>query len=237
MALFRSKPRPTAAQSGAVPAGLVSLSKAAAVSLRKSGLDPAQRAAVYLVLDHSGSMSGYYGNGAVQRLAEQVLGLSTNLDDDGTVPVVYFGSKASKPVDVSLSDYAGAVQRTHVKVEWGSTDYVSAIDAVRKHYRKSGAKDPALVVFQTDGQPDDRYAVEQALRDASGEPVFWAFVGFGWDVSFLQNLDTLSGRRVDNASFYHAADPASVPDADLYDGITGEFASWIRTATAAGIIA
>lgn len=236
MPLFR-KNRPTApaASPEDVPTGLVSLTKKAAVSLDKAGLT-GQRAAVYLVLDHSGSMNGHYAVGSVQRLAEQTLGLSANLDDDGTVPVVYFGSSASKPVDVSLTQYAGVVDRTHRKIEWGSTNYVSAIEAVRRHYRKSGATDPALVVFQTDGGPDNREAAEDALREASGEPLFWAFVGFGWDVSFLQGLDTLSGRVVDNASFYHAQDPLSTSDSDLYDGITGEFATWIATATAAGII-
>ena len=70
--------------------GLVNLAKTAAVSLEKSGLN-GQRAAVQLVLDHSGSMAPYYGNGAVQRLANQALGLSLNLNEDGSVPIIFFG--------------------------------------------------------------------------------------------------------------------------------------------------
>ncbi len=44
--------------------GLVSLAKTAAVSLDKHGLTH-QRMAVYLVLDHSGSMSRFYADGSV----------------------------------------------------------------------------------------------------------------------------------------------------------------------------
>ncbi|MGW7595723.1 VWA domain-containing protein, partial [Streptomyces rubiginosohelvolus] len=68
--------------------GLVSLYKTAAVSLAKHDAG-GQRAAVYLVLDRSGSMRRYYRNGSVQHLAEQTLALAANLDDDGVVPVVF----------------------------------------------------------------------------------------------------------------------------------------------------
>lgn len=215
--------------------GLVSLVKAAAVSLDKSGLT-GQRAAVYLVLDHSGSMTGFYGDGSVQRLAEQALGLSVNLDDDGTVPLVFFGSYAEKPIPVALINYQGVIDREHHRVQWGSTDYVAAMNAVVQHYQASGATDPAFVIFQTDGEPNDRGAVERALQNASEFPVFWAFVGFGNSIGFLKKLDDLRGRKVDNASFFHAARPQSVSDAELYDGLTHEYAAWLGAASAAGIL-
>jgi hypothetical protein len=224
-----------AAAAAAVPAGLVSLVKTAAVSLEKGGLS-GQRAAVYLVLDHSGSMSNHYKRGHVQRLAEQTLALSVNLDDDGVVPLVYFGTRAEAAIDVRLDNYADIVGSTHTDVSWGSTDYVAAMRAVINEHRASGATDPALAVFQTDGYPNDPAATERMLREASSLPIFWAFVGFGNDMAFLQRLDTLTGRRVDNAGFFHAADPRSVKDADLYDGITSGFAAWLPAARAAGIV-
>ena len=244
MSLFRKTPAatvPAPAHTGPaisldkVPSGLVNLTKTAAVSLEKSGLT-GQRAAVYLVLDHSGSMLPFYGNGSVQRLAEQALGLSANLDNDGTVPLVYFGSRAEAPINVPLADYDGIVNRTHQQVRWGSTDYVAAMNAVIDDYRNGPQDVPAFVIFQTDGAPDDRIAAERLLRGASSLPVFWAFVGFGNSIGFLERLDDLRGRTVDNASFFHAADPHRVTDADLYDGLTHEYAGWLAAATAAGIV-
>jgi hypothetical protein len=217
-----------------VPSDLVSLAKTAAVSLEKKGLT-GQRAAVYLVLDHSGSMSPFYNNGSVQRLAEQALGLCVNLDDDGNVPLIYFGSHVNQQPDVRLDDYHGVINRTHHQVAWGSTDYARAIDYVCDLHH--GNPTPALVIFQTDGDPDSRADAEAALRDASKEPLFFAFVGFGDNIRFLDKLDNLRGRRVDNASFVHARDPLRMTDAQLYDGITHEYAGWLAAATAAGIIA
>jgi hypothetical protein len=215
--------------------GLVSLAKTAAVSLEKKGLT-GQRAAVYLVLDHSGSMRPFYADGSVQRLAEQALGLSVNLDDDGTVPVGYFHSTTEAMLDVRLDNYQGIVDRTHTAVRWGTTNYVAAMRNVIDEHQASGATDPAFVIFQTDGSPDDRAATERILRDASTLPIFWAFVGFGGRVEFLEKLDDLRGRKVDNASFFHAARPHDVRDADLYDGLTHEYAGWLSAATAAGIV-
>jgi hypothetical protein len=94
-----------------------------------------------------------------------------------------------------------------------------------------------LVIFQTDGEPNSRKPVERALREASSLPIFWAFVGFGGRVEFLEKLDDLTGRKVDNASFFHAANPHAVSDSQLYDGITREFAGWLTAARAAGILA
>lgn len=226
-----SAPTRTANQ---VPAGLVSLVKTAAVSLTKAGLT-GQRAAVYLVLDHSGSMRPHYASGAVQRLAEQALGLSANLDDDGTVPTGYFGSTAETMFDVRLDSYAGVIDRTHQSVRWGTTNYAAAMRNVIDEHQVSGATAPGLVIFQTDGSPDSRTAAEQALRDASRLPIFFAFIGFGDNIQFLEKLDDLRGRKVDNASFFHARRPEQVTDAELYDGITHEYAGWLAAATAAGI--
>jgi hypothetical protein len=237
MGIFTRKPADLVSATAADNSRIVSLTKTAAVSLTKHGLTT-ERAAVYLVLDHSGSMSPYYSDGSVQRLAEQALGLSANLDDDGAVPLIYFGSDVNQVDDVRIGNHAGIINRTHPQVRWGSTDYAAAIRYVVAEHQAS-EKDrglPALVIFQTDGEPDSRRDAEQALRDASRLPIFWSFVGFGGRVQFLEQLDTLPGRAVDNASFFHAARPHEVPDAGLYDGITREYAQWLTAARQAGIV-
>ncbi|MER7815604.1 VWA domain-containing protein [Streptomyces sp. NPDC096153] len=246
MSLFRKKPAPTTPllaptingpgiSLDKLPSGLVSLAKTAAISLEKSSLT-GQRAAVHLVVDHSGSMHRFYTNGSVQRLAAQALGLSVNLDDDGIVPLIFFGSRVEEWEDIRLDNYAGVVDRAHQRVHWGSTDYVAAMRHVIAMQRESGSTAPAFVIFQTDGEPDDRGATERLLREASSLPIFWAFVGFGNNISFLEKLDDLRGRQVDNASFFHAREPHAVTDAELYDGLTHDYAGWLAAASAAGIL-
>ena len=217
--------------------GLVNLYKTAGVTLDKHGLS-GRRAAVYLVLDHSGSMRRYYQDGSVQRLAEQVLALSANLDDDGIVPTIFFGTKAHPSVEIGLDDYKGRIEREQRACgEFGTTNYAAAIEAVTKHYHKSKAKDPAFVVFQTDGEPNSRPAAEKAIQQASKLPIFWQFVGFGHNFDFLEKLDTMTGRQIDNAGFFPVGhDPASMRDEVLFDRLMGEFPKWLTAARAQGII-
>ncbi|WP_329214934.1 VWA domain-containing protein [Streptomyces sp. NBC_01485] len=223
-----------------VPAGLVSLAKTATVSLAKNGL-AGQRAAVYLVVDRSGSMRDYFRDGSVQHLADQALGLSVNLGDDGTVPLVLFDSRPYPLVDVSLDQYEGVVDQQHQlhggERTMGGTQYTIAMRAVIEHYLNAEATDPALVIFQTDGDPQDKDAARLQLAQASKLPIFWSFVGYGHSqVGFLKQLDKMGGRLVDNASYFHAgARPLNLPDAELYDGITKEFGTWLAAARAKGL--
>lgn len=221
--------------------GLVSLAKTAGVSLSKHGLG-GQRAAVYLVVDRSYSMRDYYRDGSVQHLADQALALSVNLDDDGVVPLVMFDSRPYPTIDIRLDSYSGQVATQHQRFggenTMGGTHYTIAMHRVIEHYRSSGATDPALVLFQTDGAPQDEQDTQVQLAMASKLPLFWAFIGFGRrPVPFLQTLDTLPGRAVDNASYFHTgAVPQALDDAVLYDGITAEFAQWLPAARAAGVL-
>ncbi|MFE2417841.1 vWA domain-containing protein [Streptomyces hokutonensis] len=223
---------------------LVSLYKSAGVSLRKHGLD-GQRAAVYLVVDYSGSMKPYYKDGSVQALADRVLGLSAHLDDDGTVPVVFFSTDVDAVTDIALADHAGRIDRIVAGLgHMGKTSYHLAMDAVIDHYLDSGSKAPALVVFQTDGGPINKLAAERYVCKAARLPMFWQFVGFGDAKSkqfeFLRKLDELAvpqKRAVDNAGFFHAgSDPLKMSDAELYDRLVGEFPQWLSTARERGIV-
>ncbi|MFJ1811007.1 MULTISPECIES: vWA domain-containing protein [unclassified Streptomyces] len=223
---------------------LVNLYKSAGVSLTKHGLD-GQRAAVYLVVDYSGSMKPYYQDGSVQALADRVLGLSAHLDDDGRVPVVFFSTDVDAVTDIALADHQGRVDRIVAGLgHMGKTSYHLAMDAVIDHYLDSGSKDPALVVFQTDGGPINKLAAERYLCKASTLPLFWQFIGFGdrgsKQFDFLRKLDELpvpAKRAVDNAGFFHAgSDPRKVSDAELYDRLVREFPQWLSAARARGIV-
>ena len=198
------------------------------------------------MVDYSGSMRPYYKDGSVQALAERVLGLSAHLDDDGSVPVVFFSTDVDTVSDISLADHRGRVERIVAGLgHMGKTSYHLAMDAVIDHHLDSGSKAPALVVFQTDGGPIDKFAAERHICKAAKLPMFWQFIGFGDPDSrqfdFLRKLDELpvpQKRAVDNAGFFHAGpDPRAVPDAELYDRLVGEFPQWLAAARARGIVA
>ncbi|MFE7540071.1 vWA domain-containing protein [Streptomyces platensis] len=223
---------------------LVSLYKAAGSTLEKHGL-ATQRAAVYLVLDRSGSMRNYYKDGTVQNLAEQALGLSAHLDDDATVPVIFFSTDIDGTADLDLANYEGRIEELHAGLgHMGRTNYHWAINAVVDHYKKSGATAPAFVIFQTDGAPTSKPAAEKALCEAAGLPIFWQFIGFGdpdaKGFDFLRKLDDLAvpeKRTVDNAGFFHAGrDPRSLSHDELYQQLMVEFPEWLTEARAAGVL-
>ncbi|MFF6997041.1 vWA domain-containing protein [Streptomyces sp. NPDC008313] len=224
---------------------LVDLYKKAGDSLGRHGLD-GRRAAVYLVVDYSGSMKPYYKDGSVQALADRVLGLAAHLDDDGSVPVVFFSTDIDAVTDIALADHQGRVDRIVAGLgHMGKTSYHLAMDAVIDHYLDSGSTDPALVVFQTDGGPINKLAAERYVCKAARLPLFWQFIGFGDPGSrqfeFLRKLDELAvpqKRVIDNAGFFHAGrNPRKVSDKELYDQIVGEFPAWLAAARAQGIIA
>ncbi|MFD4902591.1 vWA domain-containing protein [Streptomyces sp. NPDC058411] len=223
---------------------LVSLYKAAGSSVRAYGLEGA-RAAVYLVLDRSGSMRPYYRDGTMQHLAEQVLSLSAHLDDDGIVPVVFFSTDVDGSTDLTLGRHRGLINKLHENLgHMGRTNYHWAMDEVIDHYTASGSEAPALVIFQTDGGPTSKFAAERYLCKAARLPLFWQFIGFGDpddnEFAFLRKLDTLAApahRVVDNAGFFHVGrTPQAVDDGHLFDHLLQEFPQWLTAARTARVL-
>ncbi|MFI0222544.1 VWA domain-containing protein [Streptomyces lydicus] len=227
----------------AAPA-LLGLYKAAGATLEKHGLT-SQRAAVYLVLDRSGSMRNYYKDGTVQNLAEQALALAAHFEEDPTVPVVFFSTDIDGTADIDLTNYEGRIEELHAGLgHMGRTNYHWAVNAVVEHYKKSGSTAPAFVLFQTDGAPTSKPAAERALCEAAELPIFWQFIGFGdpeaKGFDFLRKLDDLTvpeKRRVDNAGFFHAGrEPRSLSHEELYQQLMVEFPEWLTEARTAGVL-
>lgn len=217
---------------------LVDAYQQAGVSLRKKSTT-GLRAAVYLVIDRSGSMTRFFGDNTVQAFAERVLAAAAHFDDDGTVPIFFFDSVAHDAEEITLGQHTGRVAEIHGRLGgMGSTNFADAMIAVIEDYRGLEVDVPAYVIFQTDGAPNEPELTEKIIRCASGLPIFWQFVGFGRDqFAFLKNLDTMTGRVVDNAGFFEAgADPTAMSDEELYDNMLGEFPAWTHAARAANIL-
>ncbi|MFC8760105.1 VWA domain-containing protein [Streptomyces sp. NPDC057193] len=200
--------------------------KAAGAQLKKQGLTGA-RAAVYLVVDRSGSMRGYFKDGSVQRLAEQVTALAAHLDEDATVTTVFFSTDIDGTVDLTPADL------TPTRVEeingtlgrLGRTNYHRAVEEVLAHHAKADPARPALVVFQTDGAPESKTAATQALAEAADRPLHWRFVAWGEEdnkaFDFLRKLEGPDGAPR-TAVYFPGATPVETPHPAFYRGLLAD---------------
>lgn len=121
---------------------------------------------------------------------------------------------------------------------------------------------PVYVIFLTDGATEDAAAAEQQTRWSSCEPLFWQFIAIGKTIRdvavapkkgflglfkgppppvsefrFLETLDNLPGRFVDNANFFSVEDPQAVTDEQLYELLMTEYPGWLKLAKEKGMLA
>ena len=228
---------------------MVSLVKKAGVSLEKRGLGE-HTARVALCIDISASMSGLFKRGAVQKLVERVLALGLRFDDDGEVDVFLFGRDAYVAEVVTLDNSATYVDELLARHRLeGATYYGKAVRLVREHYygssapRSSPRRDrlPVYVMFLTDGEPTDRRDAEEQVRSAAYEPIFWQFMGIGRSFPFLEKLDDLRGRYIDNADFFSVTDDEllgrrPIEDDRLFDRLMQEYPGWLPQARRSGLL-
>jgi hypothetical protein len=245
--------------------GLLSLAKTAIEVVDLSGLN-GQKAKVAVALDYSGSMQDVYRSGAMQRLVEKALALATQFDDDGSIDFFVFDSTAAHLGEISIDDFAGSVDRLTRGRRMGSTNYSDAFLTIRNHFgfappappaspkkgffglrkaqpAQSGpaafkpADIPVYALFLTDGSPDNKKAAIQALTEVSTAPIFWKFLSIGKQpMEFLEQLDTLKERFVDNANYEPIGDVDAIGDAALFKKMLQEFPDWIRQVRSLGLI-
>lgn len=225
--------------------------KQVAVSLQKHGGDQL-KARVVLVLDASGSMTGLYAKGIVGSVVERMAAVAAQLDDDGTMQAFTFASNSARLPDLELGDLPTWI-RLHVRVgqmkmfgsraknlEPGQIDMRAlgiqneeqkVIADVRAMVAADPQPVPTLVLFFSDGGVYRNREIEEQLRAAVTEPIFWQFVGLGRaGFGVLEKFDTLPGRLVDNVGFFAVDKIDKISDSELYDRLLSEFPSWTREA-------
>lgn len=225
---------------------LLSLAKTAATAIDTARIS-GQRAKVALVLDYSGSMRKEYKSGAMQRLTETILALGVHLDDDGEIDLFTFDSSARHEGTVNLDNFRDVIAKIVAKRHMGTTNYAAAFRAVLDYFKlapKAGggffrkatgysaldARDgqPILAVFLTDGSPDSKSEAVTEITRASYAPVFWQFLSIGQEnIAFLQKLDDLDGRYVDNADYKPVGDVDRTRPEDLYEMVLDEYPGWL----------
>lgn len=208
---------------------LVAPARQAGQALVQAGLT-GRRAAVYLILDHDYDMQDLYASFAVQAFAERVLAMSANLDDDGTVPVIFSGESEPFLEEISLDNYRGRIGQLHTQVDWGWGNIVDAMRRVVNHYHESGSSEPVFAIVQVGSEPYDKAEVRSLLQNTATLGVFWLFVGFGrGKLAFYKNLNASASAKFGNVAFYDAGkNPGSVPGDAFYPGLVEAFGAWMR---------
>lgn len=243
---------------------LLNLVKKAKISLEKVGLQN-HDAKVALCLDISGSMSSLYTKGKIQAFAERILALATRFDDDGVIDIFLFGQNAHNVGELTVDNFNGFVRRMNVKYPLeGGTYYSKAMKLIREHYFKQAPARkmafpqtlPVYVMFITDGATSDEDKTRVQLKDSSYEPIFWQFMAIGkskkdrkkrkelgflqrmgrTNFTFLEELDEMEGRFIDNANFFSVEDPAQIADDELYDLLLEEYPDWVKKAVQNGVL-
>lgn len=215
---------------------------------KKKGIE-GQKARVVLVVDFSGSMNSLYKNGTVQDTVERVLPLGLGFDDDGQVDTYIFHHSFKKlPNNITIKNLDGYVDNEILKkYDMGATSYAPVIyDIIKEFGNKKAlfgfgdsqpANEPTYVIFITDGNSDDKAESKKAITEASNHGIFFQFIGIGNETfDFLQKLDDLAGRRVDNADFFKIQNLSSISDDELYNKLMTEFPSYITEARKEGLI-
>lgn len=126
------------------------------------------------------------------------------------------------------------------------TYYGKAMQLIRNYYFKNQGREhstpvtsdvPIYVMFVTDGATSDQKVSERQLIASSYEPIFWQFMAIGsGNYSFLEKLDLLQGRYLDNANFFSVSDPDKVSEDEIYNLLMKEYPNWVKQAKSVGLL-
>lgn len=219
---------------------------------KQKGLEN-QKAQVILCMDISGSMRDMYNSGFVQDVIERIVPVAMQFDDNQELELYLFENNCIKHRNnVTLNNIYDFVRREIIgKYHFGGTEYAPTINMIKKDIigetsggvfsmfkkKEKKLKNPAYVIFITDGENQDKSAAESAIKDISNYGIFFQFVGIGKEsFYFLRKLDDLSGRFIDNANFFQVNDLKTYSDHDLYSKLLAEFPQWLKLAKQKNLI-
>lgn len=194
---------------------------------------------VALVLDYSGSMNPLYRNGTVQSVVERILPIAMQFDDNAELDLWIFENGYKRLGGITKENFYGYVKNEIMaKYSMGGTNYAPVMkDVAKKYIDEEPASLPNYVIYITDGDNSDKTTTTNFMKDISKEPIFWQFVGIGNDsFAFLEKLDDMGGRYIDNADFFRIKDINKVSDKELYNNLLNEYPEWLKLVKSKGMI-
>lgn len=186
---------------------------------------------VGVVLDYSGSMSNLYRNGTVQAVLERLFPIALQFDDNGEMELWIFDDRFHRLDNITMDNYYGYIEREVIrKYDMGCTEYAPVLkDIYSKYMLEEPTTLPNYIIFITDGDNSDKTAATHVITEMSKYPIFIQFVGIGnAKMAYLEELDNMNGRYVDNANFFRIRDINSENDDALYSKLIAEYPSWLE---------
>lgn len=234
----------------------ISLEKRAAkvgIVLAKRGLATVPPVRVGAAFDVSGSAQGFYTSNVMQETIDRLLAVALKFDDNGELDAWLFhdGVLPQLPT-ITESDEGTYVRNVILKQRglWGGTSYAPVLQAVMEYYFGESApakkasifgglfgkkeapvasnkKDPAMLLFITDGANGDEAATAAVLKAAeANSPVYFNMVGIG-NPSYFRFIERMAD-QLGNVGFTNLND-LSISDDELYEKIVNqEFVDWVK---------
>lgn len=178
---------------------------------------------VAVALDYSGSMDILYSNKTVQNTLEKLLPIAMTFDDNETMEVWRFDNGCKRLSDLTMNNVHNYLVNENSNCPTGGTNYAPVMKDIVKTYKKN--KIPAYIIFITDGDNFDKEETTRIIKESSKYPIFWQFVGVGnASFNFLQTLDDMTDRYVDNADFFQVKNMNDI----TYENLLNEFPNWLE---------
>lgn len=201
------------------------------INLTKHNLSPNTKARVAFVIDISGSMTTAYKKGYVQEIVEKIFPIAINFDDNAEMDVWIFEDGFRRMPAMNKDNYYGYVQREILdkNCRFGGTSYAPVLNDIAKYYLEEHPEpSPVYVIFITDGDNFDKTETTKVVKELSNYPIFLQFVGVGGaGFNYLEQLDDMGGRYVDNADFFEADFNDFSTENNLYQKLLQEYPDWL----------
>lgn len=211
------------------------------VVLAKRKVPAAFKLQVKTAIDISGSMTGMFDSGAVQKLVDRLLAVAVRFDDNQSIESYAFGSGAVQLSDIKpemFGSYVDSVflpEATQSGHLWSGTSYDRALRLIMKDgagaggffgFGKKKKPEPTYLLFVTDGDTANEAESEKLLADFEQQNTYVQLIGIGHGSEF-RFLNRMAD-KYDHVGFVTFPNLDRVTDEQMYDQLlSDELATWI----------